>query len=220
MDASSPAERERICAALIELVGERGFKATSVEAICERAAIEPQSFAPHFLDKKQCVEAVWEQMTNDYICTCKGAYMNEETWRDGLRAAGYAALVWLMTDEKRSRFFLIEVLSGGEMVQARRDLMMNEFVDMLEAGRHQPGARPHPRTTAEGVTGAIYESAIDSIRSREGFEEACERVRRMMYLAVLSYLDEEAAEEELRRGPEDLARYQRGELQSRRVGAP
>jgi AcrR family transcriptional regulator len=191
--------RDSICRALIALVGERGYEPTSVEEICERAGADRDEFALHFADKRQCIEAVWEEMTSDYICTCRGAYMNEERWRDGLRAAGYAALQWLMADEMRARFFLIEVMSGGEMVRARRDWMMNEFVDMLEAGRHEPAARARGRSraTAEAVTGAIYENAIDSIRKRENLEQACDRVRRMMYIATLPYCGAEAAEEEL-----------------------
>jgi AcrR family transcriptional regulator len=191
--------RDSICEAMIALVGEQGYERTSVEEICRRAGVSRGAFDHHFADKKRCIEAVWEAMTTDYICTCKGAYMCEKTWRDGLRAAGYAALLWLMSDERRSRFFMIEVLSGGEMVRARRDLMMNEFVDMLEGGRHEPGARVRgrDRTIAEGVTGAIYENAIDSVRNRENLEQACERVRRMMYIAVLPYCGSDAAEEEL-----------------------
>lgn len=191
--------RNLICRALIALVGEQGYEPTSVEQICERAGVDRGDFDLQFVGKKQCIEAVWEEMTTDYICTCRGAYMSEERWRDGLRAAGYAALEWLMSDEMRSRFFMIEVLSGGEMVRARRDLMMNEFVDMLEGGRHEPGAqvRGRSRTTAEGVTGAIYENAIESIRKRENLEQACDRVRHMMYIAVLPYCGTEAAEEEL-----------------------
>jgi AcrR family transcriptional regulator len=195
--------RDSICRALIALVGEQGYERTTVEEICERAGVAKGDFDAHFADKKRCIEAVWEEMTTDYICTCRGAYMCEDTWRDGLRAAGYAALLWLMTDELRSRFFLIEVLSGGEMVRARRDLMMNDFVDMLEGGLLEPSARARDRSraTAEAVTGAIYENAIDSIRRRENLEQACERVKRMMYIAVLPYCGAEAAEEELTMPP-------------------
>jgi hypothetical protein len=34
----------------------------------------------------------------------------------------------------------------------------------------------------------------------------------MLYLLVLTYLGSDAAREELGRGPEDVARYRRGEL--------
>jgi AcrR family transcriptional regulator len=192
------AEATRIKNALVTLVGRQGYEATGVEQICSEAGVTPEDFERLFADKKDCLEQVWERMTVDYICTCKGAYMTEQSWRDGLRAAGYAALEWLFTDEARTRFFLIEVMAGGEMVRAYRDVMMDEFIEMLDGGRL---AAPNPdaftRGTAEGLTGAVYESAIASIKAREGLRESQQRVKTVMHVIVLTYLGPEAAEEEL-----------------------
>jgi AcrR family transcriptional regulator len=191
--------RERIERALVTLVGEQGYEQTSVEEICERADVGEEEFAAHFSDRQDCLEQVWEAMTHDYISTCKGAYEAAGSWRDGLRAAGYAALDWLFEDEARTRFFLIEVMAGGEMVRAHRDLMMDEFIGMLDGGREvAPGPRAFTRGTAEGLTGAIYENAIESIKQREGLAEARQRVKKVMYIVVLTYLGPEAAAEELR----------------------
>jgi AcrR family transcriptional regulator len=184
--------------ATIELVGRQGYEATSVADICAQAGASEEEFEGHFADKKACVEDVWEAMTTDYICSCRGAYMAAEGWREGLRAAGYAALEWLFADEARTRFFLVEVMAGGEMVRARRDLMMSEFIAMLDDGRREL-ADPDSlsRGTAEGLTGAVYNSAIESIKEREGLAEARRRVKTVMHLIVLSYLGPEAAAEEL-----------------------
>lgn len=188
----------RIKAALVELVGRQGYEATSVEQVCAEAGVGTEDFARLFADKKDCLEQVWERMTVDYICTCKGAYMAEASWRDGLRAAGYAALEWLFANEARTRFFLIEVMAGGEMVRAYRDVMMDEFIEMLDGGRlAAPNPAAFTRGTAEGLTGAVYESAIASIKAREGLSESQQRVKTVMHIIVLTYLGAEAAEEEL-----------------------
>jgi AcrR family transcriptional regulator len=174
----------------------------TVERICAEAGVDEEDFAAEFADEQACLEHVWEEMTGDYIRTCRGAYSAEQTWRDGLRAAGYAALRWFWTDEARSRFFLIEVMSGGEMVRARRDLMMNDFIDMLDAGRQElDDPDSCDRGTAECMTGAIYNNAIEAVRRRETYEEACERVRAIMHIAVLPYCGPEAAREELELPP-------------------
>jgi AcrR family transcriptional regulator len=182
----------------VELVGEQGYDATSIAGICDRAGISEQEFHAHFADRQSCLEVVWEAMVSDYIGTCRGAYLEAESWRAGLRAAGYAALDWLFADEARTRFFLIEVMAGGEMVRAHRDRMMNEFIEMLDAGRAEPGSRDSlSRGTAEGLTGAVYNNAIESIRAREGLAESRQRVKNVMHLIVLTYLGPEAAAEEL-----------------------
>jgi AcrR family transcriptional regulator len=190
---------ERIRGALIGLVGERGYEATSTDEICRSAGVTEAEFATNFESKQRCLEWVWERMTVDYICTCKGAYMAEPSWRAGLRAAGYAALDWLFEEEARTRFFLIEVMAGGEMVRAHRDLMMDEFIEMLDGGRSEmEDPESLSRGTAEGLTGAVYNNAIESIKQREGLAESRQRVKRVMHAVVLSYLGPEAAEEELR----------------------
>ncbi len=189
---------ERIRGALVTLVGERGLEEPTVEEICRRAGVSEDEFGRHFAGKQDCLEAVWERMTVDYICTCKGAYMAEPGWREGLRAAGYAALDWLFEEEARTRFFLIEVMSGGEMVRARRDVMMNVFIEMLDGGRTEmDDPSSVGRGTAEGLTGAVYDNAIESIKAREGLAESRQRVKAVMHIVVLTYLGPEAAAEEL-----------------------
>jgi len=188
----------RINEAMVTLVGRQGYEATTLEQICAEAGVDQDDFDRHFAGRQDCLEQVWERMTVDYICTCKGAYMAADSWRDGLRAAGYAALEWLFADEAQTRFFLIEVMAGGEMVRAYRDVMMDEFIEMLDGGRWAaPNPEAFTRGTAEGLTGAVYESAIASIKAREGLDESQQRVKAVMHVIVLTYLGPEAAEEEL-----------------------
>lgn len=137
-------------------------------------------------------------MTTEYIGHCRSAYDGHARWRDGLRAAGYAAMDWLGADPARSKFFLVEVMSGGEMVRARRDWMMNEFIDMLDGGRREmENPDSLSRLTAEALTGAVYDNAISSIRLRESRAQARERVKSVMAIAVLPYCGPEASLEEL-----------------------
>ena len=84
------------------------------------------------------------------------------------------------------------------MVRAYRDVMMDEFIEMLDGGRRAaPNPEAFTRGTAEGLTGAVYESAIASIKAREGLAESQQRVKTVMHVIVLTYLGPEAAEEEL-----------------------
>jgi AcrR family transcriptional regulator len=192
------ADRRRICQALVTLVGRQGFEATDVSEICEQAGVGQEAFEEHFADKGACLEHVWEEMTTAYIGHCRAAFDRHPRWRDGLRAAGYAAMDWLGEDEARSRFFLVEVMSGGEMVRARRDWMMQEFIEMLDGGRRElDDPDSLTRLTAEGLTGAVYDNAISSIRLRESRAEARERVKSVMAIAVLPYCGPQASVEEL-----------------------
>ena len=203
-------ERQRIVAALIELVVEVGYESLTVSAILEHAGVSEADFARKFRDKEDCLDRVWEAMTAEHIALVRETAAAEGCWRDGLRAAAYAALRFHQEDQLRARFFLIEALSTGEFAQARRDVMMEAFVDLIDEGRTEL-ADPESvsRSKAEGVMGAIYEGAVAGMREG-GVDALPELVPQLMYIAVLSYSGVEAAEAELRRGPEDIARYERG----------
>jgi AcrR family transcriptional regulator len=141
---------------------------------------------------------MWAEMAGEVIAAVEDAFAGPGTWRDRMRAAAYAALDWLQVDSSRARFFLIEALSGGEMIQARRDVMMNEFVDVLDAGRQElPDPEAVSRSTAEALAGAIYENLIATMK-RQGTDAFDELLREMMYLAVLIYFGPQTAREELR----------------------
>jgi AcrR family transcriptional regulator len=143
----------RIKEAMVALVGRQGYEATTLEQICAEASVSREDFERHFAGKQDCLEQAWERMTVDYICTCKGAYMAEDSWRDGLRAAGYAALDWLFADEARTRFFLIEVMAG---LPRRDDGRVHRDARRGQEGGRQPGGihpqhrrRPHRRGLRE-----------------------------------------------------------------------
>ena len=67
------------------------------------------------------------------------------------------------------------------------------------------------RSEYEAIVGAIYGAAVAGMQGG-GVEKLPELVPQLLYIAVLPYLGAEAAEEELRRGPDDLVLYRRGDL--------
>jgi hypothetical protein len=84
-----------------------------------------------------------------------------------------------------------------------------EMVDGARSELDDPDSIP--RSEAEAVVGAIYEGLLGVV-SEGDLERLTEHVPQLMYIAVLPYLGVEAAEEELRRGPDDLARYRSEDL--------
>jgi AcrR family transcriptional regulator len=174
--------------------------------------VDRATFDRYFASVEDCLDRTWEEMTDAHIARVIGAAAAEQTWRDGLRSAAYAALRFHQEDEVRARFFLVESLAMNELAQARRDLMMSAFIDLIDSARTElEDPDSVPRSEAEAVIGAIYEATVSGMQGK-GIAGLPELVPQLMYLAVLPYQGIEAAEEELRRGPGDLARYARGEL--------
>jgi AcrR family transcriptional regulator len=203
---------EAIERALVELVAESGSTEVGLAELLVRSDVDRATFAASFSGVQGCLEATWERMTDEHVAVVESAAAAEDSWRDGLRAAAYAALRFHQEDPVRARFFLVEVLAAGEFAQRRRELMMNAFIDLIDAARRElPDPESVPRSEAEAIVGAIYGAAVAGMQEG-GIEKLPELVPQLLYIAVLPYLGVEAADAELRRGPDDLVLYRRGDL--------
>ncbi len=212
MSAPAGPDRIHIERALVGIVAETGSTEVNLDDLLQRAGVDPDTFSRSFADVRDCLERTWERMTDEHVALVESTAAAEDTWRDGLRAAAYSALRYHQEDPVRARFFLIEVLAAGEFAQRRRELMMNAFIDLVDSARQElPDPESVPRSEAEAIVGAIYQAAVSGMQGG-GIEKLPELVPQLLYIAVLPYKGAEAAEEELRRGPDDLVLYRRGDL--------
>jgi AcrR family transcriptional regulator len=205
-------ERERICEALASLVAERGLPAVDLEALLAGAGVDREGFERHFSSPRDCFDRLWEELTAEYTSGWNAAFAGEAPWRDRLRSAAYLTLRYFTEDQTRAVFFMVGAQSGGEVAQARRDRMIARAIEMVDEARFELD-RPDsiPSSEAEAVAGAIYEAMLGAVSSGD-LERLPELVPQLMYIAVLPYQGAEAAQEELRRAPADLARFRSGDL--------
>jgi AcrR family transcriptional regulator len=202
-DSPGDIERDRVVAALIRVLGTRGYAGVTAEAVCAEAEIEIESFNRRFRDLADCVDPVWDEMSRDLISRMWSAYVNERSWRDGLRAAAYLVLRYFTEDDVRSRFFLIEILTTGEVATARRDRLFQLAVDLVDLGRYDlENPDGVPRAHAEAIVGAIYERLNEGVREGNLLGDGgVVAVRELMYVAVRPYFGHEAALAELTMPP-------------------
>lgn len=213
-DASNGGDlgRERIREALVALIGERGYSATTLEAVLECAAVDRATFEAHFSSLDDCFAQIWQDSTQQFVDRALAAYAAADGWREGMRAQAWEYCRFLQEDHSRARICMVEVAFGGELVQARRDVFMDAYVELVHLGRFErEEVADMPRARAEAIVGAIWERVAGTVKAG-AVEQLPAQVPKMMFLAVMPYFGAEAAEEELRRGPEDIARYERGEL--------
>ncbi len=205
-------EPDRIRGGLRALVAERGYRDTSLSAVLRRAGVDAAAFERHYPDLGACFTEIWEEYKDEFLRAIGRGFASSEDWDEGMRAAAWAFCRFLQEDEDRARFFLVEFNYAGESVRAGRDVAIRAYADRIDRGNEVRGDRERvPREQADAIIGAIWETAVTRILSGR-FEEFPGIIPQVMYLTVLPYLGLEAAREELRRGPEDIVRYERGEL--------
>jgi AcrR family transcriptional regulator len=195
----SAPEWERICQALIDLVLERGYELTTIEAIVARAGVERTEFDRFFSDKEDCfVQAFWTYVVEVFEGRVFAAFEQYDNWRDGLRASAYEAARFIRDNPRESRFGSIEMMQVGPVAQAHRERQLHRIVDLIDAGRQElDDPDSVNRAVAEAALGAIYTMAIKELSEGGGAGAGERLVPELMYLAVRPYLGDEVAREEL-----------------------
>lgn len=154
---------------------------------------------------------VWQELAREFVERTEAAFARGESWREGMRLQAWDLCRYIVEDHERTRF-LIEVSRSEELAEANRDFVMQRCADFVHLGRFErEQAADVPRAQAEALVGAFWEGVAAYLKAGT-LDALPEGVPQMLYLTMLPYLGPEVAQEELERGPEDLARFRRGEL--------
>lgn len=193
--------RERIRRALVELCAERGFAEVTLPLLVDRAGVDAERFARHYEGLEDCFLDVYVDMREEFMHAVGAAFATRESWRERMRAAAHAMLLFLLEDEVRARISFVDVLYAGERPMLVRDETMRALFTMIDLGRSEPAAPPHlTYATAETIGSAIYQRIQTALEHRD-LEAMVRGTPEMMCFAVLPYLGPEAAAEELRAPP-------------------
>lgn len=190
--------RARLAAAAIDLVLERGYESVTVDDLIARAGVGPPEFEREFSGKEECVLAVIDIETQRFKGIVYGVYGKEDRWRDGLRAAAYAAARFVRENPRYIVFATMMMNSATELARARRDMYVQMLSELVDAGRCELEDPTSVSTdTALAVVGGIYELMQRELSRGRGTGRAEDYVPQLMYLAVRPYLGHQEAMEEL-----------------------
>lgn len=193
---------ERIRRAVVDVVVERGYAETTVEAIVDRAGVTRAEFNERFAGKGDCCLRVYEAQIADFDRYVVEAYLSHEAWRDRLRAVAYAIARYVRDHPREALFGEIQMREGMEMAQARRDAYMQRLVDLIDAGRAElDDPDSLNRGVAERALGAVYVVMLKQLQQDGRTDGASEMVPELMYVVLRPYVGHEAAREELRIPP-------------------
>jgi AcrR family transcriptional regulator len=187
-----------IATALVEIVAERGYEATEVDAVIARSGVGRAEFERRFAGKEDCVRQVFEAFIDDFIWRIRSAYAGEARWPDSLRAAAYASGDWMDEHPRTAHFGMVDVLAArSEIIRVRREEIFQYCAGLIDAGREvAPDPAAVPAAAPVMAVGAVVQ--IVSMRMQKGEDLAmAQLVPELMYGAVRPYLGEEVARAEL-----------------------
>lgn len=187
-------QRERIVTALVDVVAERGYNATTVANITKAASVSRRTFYEHFDDKEACFLAAYGMVADHIAASMRAAAESFEEWPQKVRAALATMLSFLAGEPDLARLCMIEPIAAGGEIAARHRTSMQGLVEILKAGRPEHGGeRPLPEATEEALVGGIVSLIVREISA--GRTEKLEQLLPdLVELTLAPYVGPEEAE--------------------------
>ena len=151
----SETQVDRMMAATLATMTERGYQATTVEDIAKHASVSLTTFHEHFDSKEDIFIAVLDAGKVQLFARTLPAFQRSKNWPEGVRAAFEAMFAFFAAEPAFARVAMIEVLAAGTTALDRGDRTIEGLERFLG-----PGYELEPTTppiAAEAIGEAICE---------------------------------------------------------------
>jgi AcrR family transcriptional regulator/DNA-binding MarR family transcriptional regulator len=208
-------QRARLLTAASDAVEALGYPRMTVAEIISRAGVSRKTFYDAFADREDCFLALLEETITQAATLAGGAYYGRRHWRAGIRSALGKLLVLMESEPALARLWIVETLKGGERVLERRAQALERLADLIGEGRRATngGCEP-PDVVAVGVVGGVLEILHARLLSSSE-EPLTDLLGPLMYMIVLPYLGETAAQNELNKPSPQATRPKSARLSAR-----
>jgi len=153
-------QRGRLLHAVTAAVADRGYAATTITEIVDRAGVSRRTFYEHFADKEECFLAAYDAGSEALLERVMAAQAQLEEWRDSLRAGVRAYLTAFAEEPAYAKATMVDVLGAGPRALARRRQINRRYAGILEHF-HSAAREQHPGLPA--LTQPIFTALIAAV---------------------------------------------------------
>ena len=180
--------RSRILDAMTSVVADRGFQATTVEAIIDVAGVPQHEFDEHFADKQDCFVQGIDQVVGLTHQVVTEAYSTAAPWPDRIRAALDAFLSALAANPEWTWLTMVESCTAGNDAMQHYRQAYASFLSFFDEGRgetaHPDSIPPH---TSDVVVGGIASVVQRSVAQGEA-ASLRSLLPDLLYFALVPYI--------------------------------
>jgi AcrR family transcriptional regulator len=196
--AATESRRQLILAAMIRVVGEKGYKDASVADVIEEAPTSRTTFYKHFEDKQDCFLAAYEmlveQVFSEVVANCDGA----EPWVSRMTNGLSTIVDRFAVDPALARTAVVEVAAAGADARRLHWDAIARFTEYLDAGRELAGDKQLPENISLMSAGAVSGLIFDELLAGRA-AELPERLPDLLFAMLVPYVGPQAAAAEMRR---------------------
>lgn len=198
---ASDSRRDLILAAMIHVVGSKGYGETSVADVIEEAGTSRATFYKYFEDKHECFLAAYdmlvEQVFAEVVASCDG----DQPWLQRVES-GLATIVRLFAlNPELARTAVVEVAAAGADARQRHWNAVARFTEYLEDGRELAGGRELPENISMMSAGAVSGLIFDELLAGRAAQLPA-LLPDLLFAMLVPYIGPRAAAEEMRRAAE------------------
>jgi AcrR family transcriptional regulator len=163
--ASAPAVRDRILAAMAQLAAEKGYAAVTTGDLARAARISKRTFYDHFADKEQCLLAAYEAAAGQVYDACERAAAADPAapWRDRVDAMIATYLKVLASRPEITRVFHVEIQAAGAAALELHLQVNLRYAALLQRIVRSGGERTLAQPLAIALLGAVNELVLHAV---------------------------------------------------------
>jgi AcrR family transcriptional regulator len=156
----APGASERLRMAAMELIAERGFEATTVAGIAERAGVTERTFFRHFADKREVLFAGEEQLAAVFVGAIAAAPADASL--TGLLTAALDAGGGALQDARGRDLARVrnEIITANEQLQERELLKLAKLSRAVTAALVARGCADVPAHLAGDLVASVFSTAF------------------------------------------------------------
>ena len=196
--AATESRRQLILAAMIRVVGAKGYKDASVADVIEEAGTSRTTFYKHFDDKHDCFIAAYEmlveQVFSEVVAKCDGA----EPWLSRMTTGLTTIVDRFAVDPALARTAVVEVAAAGADARRLHWDAIARFTEYLDAGRELAGGKQLPENISLMSAGAVSGLIFDELLAGRAAQLPA-RLPDLLFAMLVPYVGPQAAAAEMRR---------------------
>jgi AcrR family transcriptional regulator len=160
-------QRERLFAAMIKAVDERGFVATTISDLVENAGVSRRTFYEHFENKEQCLLLTYDMLVERLTARLASVDASAGQGFERLEALLKALFAAAVERPDAARLICVELAAAGEPGierWAQGSQRLAHFIGEVFAQAEGPGSVPEP--VARAIVGALRKILYSRVRRK------------------------------------------------------
>ncbi len=183
---------------MVRVVGEKGYRATSVADVLTAANVARATFYKHFQDKHDCFLEAYDLSAEQVIGQVTSGCDGQLPWLERMES-GLAALVDVFAqDPALARMVMVEAAMAGSDARRRQLQAIAKFAELMEEGREAVSDRTLPANTSTMAASAVSGLIFDELLGGRA-EQLPRLMPDLLFAMLVPYVGPQAAAEEMRR---------------------